>query len=748
MAYDKFLIAPITGGQQRNVRPWLIMDEAFEKLRNMYVWRGRIKKRFGATFMNESVASNIQQLLSRLRIKIGTTDAMGDFPTTKVPGVINKIGQSFSCGTEIYTVWQDGAPGDLLISGAATSATYWTTAGANKGEFTLTGAPALTDIYFYPSEPVMNFFSYYDTVQGEEVTYAWDTQFVYKFTYATGWQRDVAGTPIWSGTNHDFYYACNYRGVTSDVFNMWVVNYVVADLIWYYDGATWTQIGNVGTTGTNSTVDDPATDFIQSALIIVPFKDRLLMLNTKENVGGNDLIFPNRIRFSVNGDPLSANAWSDLIAGKGGFEEIPNNEAITSVGFIKDRLIIYMEESTWELAFTGNEIRPFVLQQINSELGVESTGSLIPFDKMVLGFGTKGLHACNGINVDRIDQLIPYTLFDIENSNNGPERVSGIRDYYNELSYWSYNSADNSDVNTGIFPNTILVYDYINGTWAYNDDSITAFGYFQNQQDITWEEFSNSWQSSDLLWRDPSLQTRFRSVIAGNQQGFTFITNSAFNTNSPSQYITNLTYVNRVATITSIAHNLPNNSYIQISSINDDGNIRTVVNDKIYKVNTLTADTFTIIVDADLNGTYVGQGNFSRVSEIQVLTKQYNFYNQIGQNIALTRVDFLVDRTATGKVSVDFICSTSNSNIYYSSVQTGAAMGTNILSTSPYAAVPLEASQDRFWHYMYFQAQGENVQLNIYFNDTQILNPSIISQDIEIGAMLFYVTKTSGNFGG
>jgi hypothetical protein len=743
MAYDKFLIAPITGGIQSNVRPWLIMDEAFENLSNMYVWRGRIKKRFGAIFMNESVATEDQQLLSRFRVKIGTTDAAGNLAVT-VPGTIFKVGQSFSAGSSVYTVNVAGAPAILLISGTGVAATYNTTNGA----FTLTTGPLLTDVYFYPSEPVMNFFSYYDTVQGSEVTYGWDTQFVYKFTYAVGWQREIVGNPIWSGTNHNFYYASNYRGATADVFNLWVVNYVVADLIWYYNGITWAQIGSIGTTGTNSNVGVPATDFIQTALIIVPFKDRLLMMNTKEFIGGVNLIFPNRIRFSQNGDPLAADTWSDLIAGKGGFQDIPNNEAIISVGFIKDRMIIYMEESTWELCYTGNEIMPFVLQQINSELGVDATGSLIPFDKAVLGFGTKGIHTCNGINVDRIDELIPQFAFNVENSNNGVERTAGIRDYYNELAYWSYNSVTESDVNTGIFPNTILVYNYINETWATNDDSITAFGYFQDQQDITWEEFSNSWESSDLLWRDPSLQSRFRTILGGNQQGFTFIIDAGFNTNSPAQYITNMTFVGQTVTITSIAHNLPSNSYVQISSVDSTGTLEAVVNDNIYKVNTLTADTFTIITATVPTGVYLGKGNFSRVSDIEVLTKQFNFYNKIGQNIALTRVDFLVDRTSDGEVSVNSFCSSSDTGIFYNSVASGANMGTNILETRPYLAIPVEQSQDRFWHYMYFQSQGENVQLRIFFNDDQIVDPDIIESDIEIGAMLFYTTKTSGNFGG
>lgn len=734
MAYDKFLIAPITGGQQKNVRPWLIMDEAFETLRNMYVWRGRLKKRFGAQFMNQTAATEDQQLLSRFRIKVGTTDGAGDLTVT-VPGTIFKVGQSFSVGSSVYTVNIAGTPANLLISGVAASATFNTT----TGQFVLTTGPINTDVYFYPSEPVMNIYSYYNTIENDEVTFGFDTQFVYKFTYAIGWQRETVGAPIWTGTNSSFYYACNYRGVSADIYNLFVVNYIITDLVWYYDGATWTQVGPLLTTAANG---------IQTSKIIVPFKDRLLMLNTKELVGGNNKVYANRVRFCQNGDPLQANAWREDIAGKGGFIEIPNNESIISVGFIKDRLIIVCEESVWELAYTGNELLPFIVQQINAELGVDATGSLIQFDKVVLGFGTKGLLESNGINVDRIDQLIPYTLFDVSNDNNSPERVSGIRDYFNELAYWTFNSSAQSDSNTGVYPNTVLVYDYVNQTWAYNDDSITALGYYLIQQNIAWQDFSNSWEDSDLLWRDPSLQSRFRSIIGGNQQGFTFLTNAALNTNSPSQYITNITFINKVVTITSIAHNLPNGSYVQFYSIDDSDTIGTIMNGNIYQVNTISVNTFFVVVATVPNGVYRGKGNFSRVSEVEVLTKQYNFYNKIGQNIAVSRVDFLVDRTATGSVSVDYICSTSDTNLFTGSVLSGAAMGTNILETSPYPSIPLESSQDRFWHYVYLQSQGENVQLKIYFNESQIRDPNIISQDIEIGAMLFYTTKTAGNFGG
>ena len=42
------------------------------------------------------------------------------------------------------------------------------------------------------------------------------------------------------------------------------------------------------------------------------------------------------------------------------------DEQIISCEFIKDRLIVFFERSTWELAYTGNEVLPFIWQKINT----------------------------------------------------------------------------------------------------------------------------------------------------------------------------------------------------------------------------------------------------------------------------------------------------------------------------------------------------------------------------------------------
>jgi len=84
---DRFLIGYVdnNSGSQTNVKPWLLPDNAFAKLENAYVYRGRVRKRLG------SVWTGYDQYGSRLRYQLTNTDGSGNGSGT-VPGVIFAVG--------------------------------------------------------------------------------------------------------------------------------------------------------------------------------------------------------------------------------------------------------------------------------------------------------------------------------------------------------------------------------------------------------------------------------------------------------------------------------------------------------------------------------------------------------------------------------------------------------------------------------------------------------------------------------
>src|ERR1700684_3502142 len=178
MPFDRFLIGPLKTGLQRDLRPFLIADDAFQNLLNAYVFRGRVRKRFGERLMGTGWDSAVTEpLFSRFRINLGNTDGSGNFSGT-VPGVVFKVGQMFSVGDEIFTVSVTGTPGVMLTTGASTVHTYDTTSGA----VVINGAAITTAAYFYPGEPVMGLTVYQNGPINDQPSYGFDTQFAYKFT--------------------------------------------------------------------------------------------------------------------------------------------------------------------------------------------------------------------------------------------------------------------------------------------------------------------------------------------------------------------------------------------------------------------------------------------------------------------------------------------------------------------------------------------------------------------------------------
>lgn len=719
MAYDRFMIAPINTGLQQDVKPFLIPDDAFARLQNAYVFRGRVRKRFGSRLLNGSVSPAVAQLYSRLRIVVNTTDGAGNASGT-VPGVIFAVGQVFSIGDEIFTV-VSSAPGaqPMLTTGASVTHTY----DIGTGAYVFVGADANTDVYFYPATPVMGLISYEVIDINDEPLFAFDTQFAYQRVNG-GWAR--LGTAVWTGNDAQFFWGCSYRGIEAYDNYLFVTNFNPPDQIKYWDGASWT---------TFAPVFNAAGDIIETARIIVAFKDRLLFLNTVESISSTNHSFVNRLRFSQNGSPVQSDAWREDIPGKGGYLDAPTKEQIITAQFLKDRLIVYFESSTWELVYTGNEILPFRWQQINTELGAESTFSQVPFDKAVIGVGNVGIHACNGANVERIDDKIPDAVFEIHNENDGVVRVNGIRDYFLEMVYWTFPSAEGNPT----YPNRVLVYNYRNSSWAFNDDSITCFGYYQDQNDVTWESTALTWAESIDPWDTGALQALFQYIVGGNQEGFVFIIDSDNSRNAPALSITNITGSSS-ATLTIINHNLSNEDYVIVENAQG----ITSLNNNVYPVTVVDDNTIRFNGEA-ISGTYTGGGTIARVSRIDILTKQYNFYMNSGRNAYVAKVDFYVDKTVNGQITVDSYASSSTISLREGGLATGSIIGTGVLETKPYPVdmAPLEQSQARIWHPVYLQAEGEVVQLNLYLSPEQLVDTDIAWSDFELNAMTFYCTPTT-----
>lgn len=753
MTNPSFAVVNLRDGTRRDVEPFLIENDAFPTLENAYLFRGRIVRRSCFTAVGTD---------GRLKQILGNTGA-SPFTATLLDGtaglVIPTGVASFRIGSAILTDPGGASPVTLL----STTAGYSGTLNRSTGALSITHPViAPTPVYYVPGLPVLGLRLLEQDAINSEQLMAFDLRYSYQFDDSSGdfvvrnSFYTAANKFIWTGSDSDQFWSCNYRNA------FWATNNNAgyhaaqdASPVAEDDGIRWYGIesgsGNTGWANFNPQLTSSPT-YLTGGLIVLPYKDRLVVLNTLEgaNLAGT-IRFPQRARWSQNGTPFygvnpkngsaQADAWRSDVVGKGGFIDAPTSEVIVSAEFVKDTLVVYFERSTWQLVYTNNETLPFIWQKINTELGTESTFSIVPFDRGALGIGNFGIITTDSVNVARIDQKIPDQVFQIQNINNGVKRVSGIRDYNAQLVYFSYPITDTDDGEgvsyTLTYPNQVLVYNYLDGSWAEFDDCFTSFGYWQRFSDVTWATLPVSWQSRQTAWNSAVFQGRYPDVVAGNQRGFVLVFSQLQQNgqNVPSIPISDITTASY--TITAPDHNFVNNQYVMFTGIQGvtSNNAGGDPNNVIYKVASATASTFVavpVVPTLDVwSGTYTGGGVITHIPNLTIQTKQFNPFYENGDSVRLNYIDVYADRTTKGQLTANF----------YTSSNTSQAIDTQMVLTSPEPTASFSAGQARIWHRIYTNSFGSFFQNVFTLSDSQIRDLSIATSDITIHGLVYYVNS-------
>jgi hypothetical protein len=643
------------------------------------------------------VTSTAHELTSGMEVRFigvgGMTQLNGNIYTVTVVDANN-----FTIGvdTTAYGVYTSGGiwinqPGAELIAGSViiimggvtftdqgngilTSVTPGNSGSINyiTGQITLTttvaaGTAATASFSYYPSLPVMGIIKRDISTFGIDSTVFFDTKYAYQ--YVNGFIELVPGT-TWTGNNTDFFWAANYQGATPDLRYFFATNNNILlsgpgspsyDPIRYFNNSTWTNLQPLVT----------STVTLWQALILIPYYGRLLALNTWEGPTGSTYTgatnFFSRCRFSQIGDPTDqTNGWRSDIFGRGGFIDAPTNEAIVSAAFFRNTLIVFFEYSTWQLRYIGEYGLPFIFERISSDFGAVSSFSPIVFDQGVMAVSDRGIIQAAANGITRLDDQIPEQVFSFEIQNNAPNFVHGIRDFEKELVYLNYVDTANASTNQS-YPNTVLVFNYRNNTWAKFRDTITCFGTAQFQFGITWDSLTTFWESN-VSWDSVDDQQYVDYVAAGTQQGFINIYQNP-DAETP-QAVTTL-YANTMAItavnfganptqVTIPSHNLANGEIIYIQNTlwvsgsppvpaADPG-----LNNMIFNVTVVDANTVTLAiwnfssqsydaVNITSSAVYIGGGRVTLFPKMNIQGKDFNPFQSEGKQFKLSYIDFQMD---------------------------------------------------------------------------------------------------------
>lgn len=779
--YSPLKIIGNSTGLVQEREEFLIPDDAYPTLQNAYVWRERILRKRG------------YQLLGRLERSVsgvlGNTDGSGNFlgninallgleaTATLVPGGFTAV-----VGANTYT--EPSPPdGSLLVNAVpAPPGSFINWATGQLGLVTGLAATAVNVTQrYYPGLPVMGIRQ--REQQGlNDATVFFDQRYAYIYNSVTNrFQEFIAGT-TWNAraapvTATDFFWSTNYwvssltiPGTATPFFGtanqkiFWATNNtgafgVNADPIRITDGATWVnfQPPNFGQIN--------ATDFLVQCLSFLPFRGRMVAFNTWEGTSfANALNYPNRIRWAAIGNPFTAfsagpparGAWRDDIRGQGGYLDIPINEDIISVGYVRDNLVIYCETTTWQLRYTGRSIAPFQIERVNSELGAKGPFASIQFDTSLVTIGDKGILECDSYKSNRIDIKIPDYVFKFQSNNDGPFRIHGVRDFINRLAFWTIPYApDNS-----IFPTQRLVYNYENDSWAIFTDSLTTLGTFLPQESRNWLNTPLPWVQCNFPWIGNQI-TSVPSIVGGNQQGFVEYLDE-LTVNDESLYISAITPNTTTPTlITSPNHNMRTGFVILITGI-PAGTPYSTLNDQVFGIAVPDANTFLLykynaVTDAfDLaqldvpSGDYVGGGLIKIRENFKIQSKKFNFLDE-GQSIQLGYIDILMSATGTsspGAMSLQVFLDYNNSqasNILpqnqindYSVVSNPDTFFNAVIPTSQPTLNTIAGS--KFWQRVMCPTRANFLTIVYTFSNSQMAG-SEQEKDIQIDGQVLWIRK-------
>lgn len=864
---DQILIGNFEKGLTTDRLPFVIDNDAFPTMYNMYSWRGRAKKKRGTVALArlkrqvQLAAVPLSWQYPQLVLVAGAGNLLTAVSATSTasiaPGTI-----SVTVGGNTYT---DPSQNGILVGAPAGSGTINYATGA----ITISGGgvgPLIGTYAYYPGLPVMGLedLSLPAATFQYPLQLSFDTTYAYQinqdtasnvFYYGIGYYKSTNAPVVWSGTDYQQFWSTNYQsafwstnnkpgfhfkaisavpvvgatttititahGLTTDDYifvnevggvtnlnglglrvnsvidanNITVVTPVATgaaytsggiaqyltrsvagngDGIRWYDGDPTNKTGLPVTTAvgwvnfapplTVTTVsidgETAAQYYLVGAQAIVPFKDRLLFFSPWiQTSTGAAIQLQDTVIWSWNGTPyynqlvpnnetFDSTAWYVDAGGRGGFLSAGIAQPIVTINNNEDVLLVGFANRQTRFVYSGNDFDPFRFYSINSELGSSGTFTGVTLDQGGITVGTYGIAITNQVSTKRIDPSIPDEIFQLRATDNGVQRANAARDFFREWIYFAY------PVNSSQWkwPTRTLMYNYKDNTWANFYENFTAHGNFRKITAYTWATLPfRSWATWRESWNSGSTSAQFPNIIAGNPQGFVVIKGQGTG-EAPTGHIaavSNSASPVGNTQITSIDHCVEEGDYLLILGCLG----TTALNNQIGKViQIVDKDNFVLDI-AFPAGTYLGLGTFTRLIQPLIQTRQFPVYWNEGRQVRLGVQKYLMDKTASGQVTLNIYLSQNPDDPWNESsiVPTTSPTPDNnsliysqVLFTCPETGnlqMPTASSQFQIWHRVSTSLQGDTVQIGITLSDAQMRNLTYATSEIVLQAMQLNVDR-------
>lgn len=337
--------------------------------------------------------------------------------------------------------------------------------------------------------PIIGIYNYY-TNAGTQELLCMDTNTLYRYDPTiSGSTKFVtisggSGKNIWDGTESAYIHAMNFQD------HLYMTNNL--DLVQDYNGTTVSGLDVIITPG--------GSNEVYSCLMVFPYKQRLVLLNTSEASDGS---CRQRARWCK---PKQPNDWTN-----DGYVDAPTVEWIVSAEFLGDDLIVFFERSVWKLFYTGNADLPFSWEKIVDGEGSYAPMSVSIFSDELVALGPTNVIATDGRDAYRIDAKIPDFALEFN-----PEKIdwayAATLDEVKQV-WMTYPSLSSE------YCDKVLVLNYVDNSWFTFTIPITSFGFYKHSEDLRWCDIDQTWDEIESSWDDRTTTAGYPITLAGTRDG-------------------------------------------------------------------------------------------------------------------------------------------------------------------------------------------------------------------------------------
>lgn len=485
--YTAFPIVDLRAGLNLSAEPWMIPMQAFTVAEDVYFYQGRVIKRKGY----EKFATGTQ--VWDLDYDGGQNEPdVGD----KVTSTLETAGAYVKSYTVDTGAWAtDDAAGTIRFTKAGsetvafaddedlTNATQSNTLAGGAG-LGADGIPLKTAHNYLVVPPVMGIYNYF-TTGGSSYLIIFDKDYLYQYDSTNDVWVGKAGyttlTPDFTGDDSQFFWCETWKDL------LFIANN--KDAIQYWNGSSLTE----PTYTFNG-------DTLDTCLIIIVHKNRLIFLNTEET----GTRFPQRARCSNVG---SYSSTSDDI-----YVDADTVDWITGVSFVRGELMVFFERSVWWLRYTGDADNPFTWERIAETEGCYATYSVINFEDEAIALGPTSWIGSDGIRVYDITDKIPDLILSM--NQNKLDYAYGFLAEEMRQYLCSYPSQGED------YPDKMLCMNYLDNCFSIYNLAMHVAGYWTQGSDWTFDDITVTMDEMDWSFDDKTLVAGYPTTLIGDRNGY------------------------------------------------------------------------------------------------------------------------------------------------------------------------------------------------------------------------------------